>query len=87
MTTGQTTAAGAPPNLPHVPLWNGAAYIVLVKEDALEIPARLVMGSVLALPRTHHFETLKDCSEIIVHEKERGTFCFANGTRVHIRLA
>lgn len=64
------------PRLPHLPLWQGAAYRLIRKTDI--IPVRLVLASVLQHPRTHIFEHLDTFEEYTVQEHAPGQFCMDN---------
>jgi hypothetical protein len=58
--------------LPHLPLWQGAAYRLVCDTDV--IPVRLVLASVLPFPRTHVFEHMDSFDEYAVEETEPGHF-------------
>lgn len=66
---------GSTPRLPRIPLWQGAAYrLVLGDSSGNEVPVRLILASVVSLPRTHIFEHLGTSEEYSVQEREAGRF-------------
>lgn len=73
-------------NLPHVPLWEGAAYRVLSLDGSEEIPLRLVVASACRFPRSHVFQRLQDDRDVDVVERERGQF-FIGTSPVVLKLA
>jgi hypothetical protein len=77
------------PNLPHVPLWCGAAYRLVDQTDGTTIPARLLRASQMAYPRIHTFEHLDisfPIKELEVVEMKPGGFYYMN-SEIHLELA
>lgn len=79
-------------NLPHLPLWPGAVYrLVVCSSDPPEakreiIPVRLLSTTQLPFPRTHVFEHPGDDLPITVTEHSSGKF-FIENTPITIEFA
>ncbi len=69
------------PNLPHVPLWCGAAYRLVEVGTGTVMPVRLLRASQLSYPRIHVFEHLDisyPIEELEVVEMQAGEFYYMN---------